>query len=63
MNSVTRWQIHSDLDLLTGGTVLNPATKRIKNFDVGVTGDRVTATKQIYRSPAQRASWMSADAT
>jgi dihydroorotase len=29
--------------LLTGGTVLNPATKLNEKLDVGVTGDRVTA--------------------
>ena len=29
--------------LLTGGTVLNPATKVNQKLDVGVTGDRVTA--------------------
>ena len=29
--------------LLTGGTVLNPATKTNQKLDVGVTGDRVTA--------------------
>jgi dihydroorotase len=29
--------------LLTGGTVLNPATNTIGKLDVGVTGDRVTA--------------------
>src|SRR5687768_11122154 len=29
--------------LLTGGTVLNPATKLNEKVDVGITGDRVTA--------------------
>jgi dihydroorotase len=32
--------------LLTGGTVLNPATKTNQKLDVGVTGDRITAIQQ-----------------
>ena len=40
--------------LLTGGTVLNPATKLNEKLDVGVTGDRVTAIQaNLPRSNAK----------
>jgi dihydroorotase len=41
--------------LLTGGTVLNPATKTHQKLDVGVTGDRITAIQQdLPRAGAKR---------
>ena len=41
--------------LLTGGTVLNPATKLNEKLDVGVTGDRVTAIQaNLPRSNAKK---------
>ena len=41
--------------LLTGGTVLNPATQTHQKLDVGVTGDRITAIQQdIPRAGAKR---------
>ena len=41
--------------LLTGGTVLNPATKVNQKLDVGVTGDRVTAIQaNLARADAKR---------
>ena len=41
--------------LLTGGTVLNPATKVNQKLDVGVTGDRVTAIQaELPRAGAKK---------
>jgi dihydroorotase len=41
--------------LLTGGTVLNPATKLNEKLDVGVTGDRVTAIQaDLPRANAEK---------
>ncbi len=40
--------------LLTGGTVLNPATKVNQKFDVGVTGDRVTAIQANLPRPGAK---------
>jgi len=41
--------------LLTGGTVLNPATKLNEKLDVGVTGDRVTAIQaNLSRANAKK---------
>jgi dihydroorotase len=42
--------------LLTGGTVLNPATKLNQKLDVGVTGDRITAMQAyLPRDSAKKA--------
>jgi dihydroorotase len=42
--------------LLTGGTVLNPATKLNQKLDVGVTGDRITAMQaNLPRDSAKKA--------
>ena len=42
--------------LLTGGTVLNPATKLNEKLDVGVTGDRITAIQaNLPRANAKQA--------
>ncbi len=41
--------------LLTGGTILNPATKLDEKLDVGVTGDRVTAIQaNLPRATAKK---------
>ena len=49
--------------LLTGGTVLNPATKTKEKLDVGVKGDRVTAIQRAFRAPVLSGSSMSSAAT